>query len=92
MTKSSKGKELIKATDEWASILGSRLYELAEEGSDENIYHTQPVDIDTFAESPEYLGIRKWRGVDSVLSEPQREFLEKATDFENGVTDFVLWV
>lgn len=66
--------------------------------SEDSVYREVPVDISTFVSSTEWLGIAPQIDPDtkeqapSPLSEYQLDFIEKATDLENGITDFVLWV
>lgn len=82
-------------SDVWGDILKSKQHILA--GGDAALYEEVPVDIETFVK--EFLGITPQRGAidttlvaPSVLSEPQKEFIEKATDFDNKITNFILWV
>lgn len=56
------------------------------------IYRIQPVDIVTFVESEDYLHIQPYDGADAVLSDPQIEYLETVSDFENGINFYALWV
>ena len=91
----AKKKELFNPMEEWKAALQSRQYELEEGGS---IYEEEPVDILTFVTSKNFLGIAPQRdpitgmSPDKPLSDPQLDFIEKATDFENNTTEFVLWV
>jgi hypothetical protein len=51
------------------------------------LYEEEPVDIDTFVISKQYLGQSLYG-----LSEAQRRVLEVADDFENGINYLILWV
>lgn len=80
----------------WTDIMQSSQYQL--EDGEGSLYSEEPVDIKTFVSSPDWLGIEPQRHpvtgekAPAPLSPAQLEFLEKATDFENGVTNLILWV
>lgn len=52
------------------------------------IYRIQPVSLDDFVMSPEYLN----QGVLGGMSANQREFIEAGSDLDNNLNFFVLWV
>lgn len=81
----SKSKKNFKVSSEWSNILRQGEH-LAREKSGE-IYRVQPVDLETFVSSPDYLGQGLWG-----LSQPQKEFIDVISDFDNGKTFFVLYV
>lgn len=91
-----KKKELFNPMESWKATLESRQFEL-EEGETSK-FREIPVSIQEFVESDKWLGIKPQKDINNLsisapttLSDPQLEFLQKATDLENGITDFVLW-
>lgn len=80
-----KKKEAFKATSEWGNLM--RRGEHAVKEASGEIYRVQPVDLETFVMSPEYLNQGMWG-----MSDAQRDFIEQASDFENGINFFVLFV
>ena len=96
----AKKKELFNPLQELQGILQKDQWMLEEDdGTGDRIYSEIPVDIETFVTSKDWLGIAPQRHAEdptitapSPLSEPQMEFIEKATDFENGIVNYVLWV
>lgn len=80
-----KKKEAFKATTEWGNLM--RRGEHAVKEASGAIYRVPPVDLETFVMSPEYLHQGMWG-----MSDPQKEFIEKASDFENNINFFVLFV
>lgn len=91
----TKKETKIELTDMWKGILTSRQHELAD--GEAAIYEEIPMSVEEFV--TEMLGIKPQRGAidvsltaPSVLSDQQKEFIETATDFDNQVTNFVLWV
>jgi len=78
-------KDKMKVTNEWGGLL-RRGEHLLKEASGE-IYRVQPVDLETFVLSPDYLNQNMWG-----MSEAQREFLATASDLDNNITFFVLFV
>jgi len=98
MPPAKKKEKQISPMEMLQGILHEKQY-LFNEGEDNDIiWAEKPVDIITFVTSKEWLGIAPQIDPDtreaapSPLSAGQLDFLEKATDFENGITDFVLWV
>jgi hypothetical protein len=100
----AKQKNTINLIDQLEGILKRDQYKLSD-NTDDQLYSEQPVDIVTFVTSKDWLGmapqmhINGEKGEDgevitapSPLSPEQLEFIEKATDFENEVTNLVLWV
>lgn len=75
----------IKVTSEWSGLFSQAHHAEAQQAG--KTYRIQPVDLDTFVTSKDYLGQSLWG-----MSENQREFLEAATDLENNINFFVLWV
>lgn len=80
-----KKKEAFKATSEWGNLM--RRGEHAVKEASGEVYRIEPVDLETFVYSPDYLNQGMWG-----MSEAQKEFIEKASDFENGINFFVLFV
>lgn len=78
-------KEPFKATSEWSGLL-RRSEHVVKEAAGE-LYRVPPVDLETFVCSPDYLHQGMWG-----MSSAQREFIETASDFENGINFFVLFV
>ncbi|MFA5626173.1 MAG: LAGLIDADG family homing endonuclease [Thiohalomonadaceae bacterium] len=76
----------MSVTSAWGDLIG-RAEHIADETKGGSIYRVQPVDLETFVTSPDYLGRDMWG-----MSDKQKEFIEAATDFENGITFFVLMV
>jgi len=71
------------------SILEKKTYESIDDNTlpGTSLYEVEPVDILTFVESKDYLGINLYG-----LSEPQKKVLEIADDFENNINYIILWV
>lgn len=94
----SKKKDLFNPIEQIQGILQKDQYLLDDSGDKDILYAEKPVDIITFVSSKDWLGIEPQKDpitgtqAPTPLSEAQLEFLEKATDFENGVTNLVLWV
>lgn len=92
----AKKQQAVNAIDMLQGILNKQQYVF--DDSQDNVYREVPVDITTFVSGKEWLGIAPQINPDtgeraeSPLSGPQLDFIEKATDLENGITDFVLWV
>lgn len=82
---STKKKANTSIMSEWDTLL-RRGSHLAREASGE-VYRVQPVDLETFVNSPEYLNQGMWG-----MSDEQRDFIEKGSDLENGITFFVMFV
>ena len=80
-----KVKKTMKVTTEWSDLFRQGEHYIKEEGGE--VYRIEPVDLDTFVQSPEYLNQGLWG-----LSEPQREFINNVADFENGKNFFVLFI
>lgn len=73
---------------DFLSTLSDKKYEAkARRGDSQLIYEVNPVDVDTFITSPDYLGQSLYG-----LSEPQKKVLDYADDFENGINYIILWV
>lgn len=70
-------------------ILGEALRqaEYRAQEAEGKLYRVDPVDLETFVTSPEYLGQNMWG-----MSDAQKEYLESAADFENGINFYVLYV
>ena len=73
-------KELYNPMQEWGDMFtdAQGLEDYEETG---NPYRVQPVDIQTFVTSKDYLGVNDYGG----LSPRQLELTEQATDMENGI-------
>ena len=78
-------KSVNKVTSTWSSLI-TKAGE-GERRASGLLYRTEPVSLDTFVNSPEYLNQGMWG-----MSEPQKDFIEAATDFENNKTFLVLMV
>jgi hypothetical protein len=72
-------------SQEWKTLFDRGEHLVKEESGE--IYKVQPVDLETFVMSPDYLGQYMWG-----MSKPQREFLSAASDFDNNINFFVLFV
>jgi hypothetical protein len=81
----AKAKRSFKVTSEWSTILKQGEHLVREESGE--VYRIEPVDLDTFVTSKDYLGQDLWG-----LSEPQKDFINNVSDFENGKNFFVLYV
>lgn len=73
------------ATSEWSTLLKQGEGALKESSGE--VYRVQPVDLETFVTGRDYLKQDTWG-----MSEAQREFLATASDLENSVNFFVLFV
>lgn len=71
---------------DWSSMF-NQIDHLASEDSEKSIYRVEPVDLDTFVSSPEYLNQGLWG-----MSDAQREYILTGSDFDNDVTFMVLMV
>ena len=80
-----KTKKTLKVTSEWSTMLRQGEHLVKEESGE--IYRVDPVDLETFLSSPDYLNQGMWG-----LSDAQKEFVDNATDFENGKNFFVMMV
>ena len=73
-------------TDFMSELKTKTYVSMSQRGEQEGIWETEPIDIDTFVTSTDYLGQNLYG-----LSEPQKNVLEYADDFENGINYIVLW-
>lgn len=73
------------ATSNWSDLLKRGEYAVREASGE--VYRVQPVDLETFVTSQDYLKQSTWG-----MSSAQKEFLSAASDHENGVNFFVLFV
>jgi len=94
--KANKGSSLF-AADDLLDLMKQKEYEAkARRGEADVLYEVEPVDIDTFIRDPDYLGIApvydEHGNEIPPLSEPQRNFINAVSDFNNGINHIVLWV
>ena len=80
-----KVKKTLKVSTEWSNILRQSEHAIKEQSGE--IYRVESVDLETFLSSPDYLNQGMWG-----LSDAQKEFVDNATDFENGKNFFVMMV
>lgn len=73
------------ATSNWSNLIKKGEYAVKEASGE--VYRVQPVDLETFVTSQDYLKQSTWG-----MSQAQKEFLEAASDHENGINFFVLFV
>lgn len=79
------------------NVLEERAYEAkVRKGEAVALYEEEPVDIVTFMRDKDYLGLKPIYDEHGnelpPLSEPQRQFIEVASDFNNGINHIILWV
>jgi hypothetical protein len=81
----SKKKESFSAATEWSNLL--RKGEHFSKEASGQLYKVEPVDLETFVMSPDYLNQGMWG-----MSDSQRDFIEIGSDLDNGKTFFVMLV
>lgn len=84
----ARKKTTLSVTSEWGNLVNKAAHLSETDPKKKAIYRVEPVDLDTFVNSPEYLNQGMWGG----MSDSQREFIEHGTDMENGITFLVLWI
>jgi hypothetical protein len=86
---SKKQNNNLDLVNDLKSILERKTYEAVDNSvlPGSSLYEVEPVDILTFVESKDYLGINLYG-----LSNPQRKVLEIADNFENLINYIILWV
>lgn len=80
-----KKKDAFRPTSEWRNLIAKNEHRDAQESGE--LYRVQPVDFETFIISPEYLNQGMWG-----ISDAQREFLATASDLDNGIIFYVLYI
>lgn len=79
-------KQPLSVTSEWGNLL-RKTDHIAQSTEERSIYQVEPVDLETFVTSKDYLGQDTWG-----MSDVQKEFLNSGSDLENGITFFVLMI
>lgn len=78
-------KKSVKVTEEWSGLLTKGAHAVAQDSGE--LYKIQPVDLETFVLSNDYLKQNLWG-----MSESQKDFLKNASDLDNNINFFVLFI
>lgn len=83
---STSKKNQTSIISDWSTMF-NQIDHIAADVENKSLYQVEPVDLDTFVSSPEYLNQGLWG-----MSDAQREYILTGSDFDNDVTFMVLMV